>query len=138
MSKRSIIIIVVVTLILVAISLTTYYRDPEIKNIYLSELKTKPMPSTIEPLFYASSTSDIYLIIEAENLKTQHTLAVDWEKENQDGYSLVQHDTITPQTEGSGTITISMIKRDGSLQPGKYKVSVTLADQVVVAYFKIE
>ncbi|MCG9479347.1 MAG: hypothetical protein K9H14_03960 [Actinomycetia bacterium] len=139
MTKKSIIIIIVCTFILIAISVTTVYKEPKIKGIYVSSQNNMPENSILDPLFSSDSITDIFLLIEAENLKLDNMIEVSWKKYEDGDYIAVQHDTIYPENSGSGIITITMVKRNGLVPEGKYRVSVNLVNHpVLTTEFEIE
>lgn len=132
MTKKSIIIIIVCTFILIAISVTTVYKEPKIKDIYVSNQNVLPENRIINPQFSSDSITDLFLLIEVENLNLEDMIEVNWKKYEDGDYITVQHDTIYPDSSGSGIITITMIKRDGLVPEGKYRVMVNLVNQPVL------
>ncbi|MDZ7836615.1 MAG: hypothetical protein U5N58_01030 [Actinomycetota bacterium] len=78
-------------------------------------------------------------MIEVENLKLDNMIEVSWKKYEDGDYMTVQHDTIYPENSGSGIITITMVKRNGLVPEGKYRVSVNLVNHpVLTTEFELE
>ncbi len=141
MSKKSIIIIIVCTLIFIAASIATVYREPAIEAIYFSEQKILSGEELAKqsPYVFDSQAQDIYLIMEVKYLSPTHEIQVLWEQYDQQEYHTVQQDTLNPQEQGSGFITVTMAKRDGRIPEGRYRVVAVLNHkQRVTEYFEVQ
>ncbi len=128
MGKKSIIIIIVCTLLFVAASFVTTRREPALEALYLSPEKII-VPEALEgikPAAFRSDSPEIYLLIEVKHLTLENKIEVIWEKYEGDEYIVVQRDTIQPEQQGSGVISINMAKRDGRIPEGEYKVEAML------------
>jgi len=129
MDKKSIIIIIVCTLIFIAVSLSTVYREPAMEDIRLSDkeiLSGEDLTRLEAVPSFSSDAENIYLIIEVKYLVPEHEIEVIWEKYENGAYSIVQQDIIHPQRQGSGFITITMAKRDEIIPKGLSRVAAIL------------
>ena len=129
MSKRNIIILIVLTAILIAVSITTIRNEPDIENIYLSsdkDINTGKLEQNNDHYYFNDSNIDIYLIIKVKYLTTQDEIKVEWEKIEDNSFKIIQENTIHPEQKGSGKIVISLVKRNATHPPGKYTVDVFL------------
>ncbi|MBN2073389.1 MAG: hypothetical protein JW770_05535 [Actinobacteria bacterium] len=129
MSKRTVIILVICTVILVAASVTTIHQDPDISGISITsnkdinENEMQSLPGTVE---FKDPASDIYLVILVKYLTTDDRIIVRWHFDKNGKYGVVQQDSITPGNKGSGKIVISLAKKDNRHPEGNYRVEVIL------------
>ena len=140
MSKKSIIIIIVCTLIFIAVSIATVHREPAIEDIHLSDTKilSSEELALLDPPVFSKNTENIYLILEVQYLVPEHEIIIIWERYDQDKYILVQQDTINPQKQGSGFITITLAKRNEAFPEGIYRVEAILDNrQRLVKNFEV-
>ncbi|MGM0365778.1 MAG: hypothetical protein ACQEP5_04520 [Actinomycetota bacterium] len=140
MNKKSIIIIIVCTLIFIAVSLTTVYREPAIESIYLSEeeILSSEQLAELGKSTFSGNTENIYLIIEVKYLDVEHIINITWEKYENERYTIVQQDTVYPERQGSGFITITMAKRNEAIPEGTYRVEAILNNrQRMVKNFEV-
>ena len=132
MTRRTIVIILVITAIIAAVAFTTLKKEKTIEGVFLSDtydIKTEnPDEEAKEPYGFASS-SDIYVVILLENITVDDKISIQWKKIIENGELLVQEDTIIEKQEGSGPLIISLSKKNNIHEEGTYRIYVQLNDQ---------
>jgi len=127
-SKRTIILLVVITLVLVAIAFSGKESTKQVENVWVSdsseEIKENEDPPA-GPYRLSSGSETIYVIISAKKLETSDSIKVTWSS-NDTEPEVIQETTISPSKEGSGKISLSLIKKDGSYPEGDYFIKVYL------------
>lgn len=129
MSKRTIILLLVCTAILIAVSVTAIHHEPAISDIFISstkdisEAQMESLPASAE---FNDPASDIYLIILARYLTEDDSIEVRWHLKEGGKYRLVQEDSITPEKKGSGKIIVSLARKNSLHREGDYMVEVLL------------
>ncbi len=128
MSKKSIIVLVIFTIILIIISITTVHSKPDILAAYITDSKPPPEKDLEElplnPQF--SKPDDIFLIIQVEHIRVENEIKVIWKK-NENGKKIkIQEDKIIPAGNGSGILITSLAKRDKKIMEGQYEAEVFL------------
>lgn len=129
MSRKSIIILIVCTVILILVSITTVYSEPEIENLFISidkDLNHKHLAELEDNQIFYNTSSDIYLILMVKNLSIEDEIKVIFKKTDNNYQKIIQENIITPQKNGSGKITISLINKNNELTAGDYSVEVFL------------
>lgn len=128
MSKRNIIIIVILTIILVTAAVTLIYTKPSIEDIRLSSDKNPvtDKPEKNNSFNFKKSDTDIYLIIEVRHITAKDEIKVLWEKVENDSGEIIQKNIVYPENDGSGKIIISLVKKNDIYTPGTHTVTVYL------------
>jgi len=128
MSKRNIIIIVTLTIILIIAAVTIAYTKPDIENIYLSSDKNSSIDKSKQndSYHFKKLDTDIYLIIEVSHITTKDEIKVQWEKNENDHSYIIQKNIVYPEENGSGKIIVSLVKKNNIYTPGTYSVTVYL------------
>ena len=129
MSRRNIIILVVCTVILVIASITTIQKEPVVSGAFLSSNKD-PVQGEIKTeddhYYFKDPGADIYLILSVKNLNTSDQVKIKWKTVENGNEEIIQENTVYPDQDGSGTIVLSLIKRNDSYSPGIYRVDILL------------
>ena len=129
MSKRSIIILIICTIILIIVSITTVHNKPEIKDIYISSDKNLIFDESNynnEPLHIDSLKSNIYLTLVVKYLSTEDEIRINWKRVENNEEKIIQQNILHPEENGSGEIVVSLARKNQKLSPGTYRVDVFL------------
>ena len=127
MSARNIVIIIVITAIFVAIAFTLLQKEPGIEKVIITaspEFTGNEDTGSISSESSFDSNSDIFLVIFVKNIKKESTFKVKWSFVENGTEITVQEDSITSKKEGSGTVSVSLAKKNGLHQAGPYKTTV--------------
>jgi hypothetical protein len=126
MNKTNIIIIIICTAIIAAAAFFSFREEPFIRDIYLADSLDLghgfPLDEDIRD--FASRDSSIYLIIHVSDVEEGERLETEWVFLEDDGQGLIQTDDIVINNDGSGSIAVYLVKRDGLYAPGDYLVKV--------------
>lgn len=131
MSKRSIVILVISTIILIIVSITVVYNEPDIEDACISSSKSITQDQAKQndyDLGFDNLNSNIYLILTVKHLTKQDEIKIDWKRIENKTEETIQENVFNPKQDGSGKIIISLIKKNQKLTPGKYIVEVFLND----------
>jgi len=129
MSKRSIIILIICTIILIIVSVTTVYNKPEIKDIYISSNKNlifEESNNNNEPIHIDSLKSNIYLTLIVRYLSVEDEIKINWERVENNEEKIIQQNILHPEKSGSGEIVVSLVRKNQELIPGRYNVEIFL------------
>ena len=144
MSKRNIIILIICTIILIAVSVTTIKKEPEIDNIYLTGylVETLNVYSGVDislqdasgekeedartAEFFRTNDETIYLVIEASHLETEDFFEIKWSRITDSSREIIQENRFNAENKGSGRIILSFVKIDNMYEKGNYAVEVSL------------
>jgi hypothetical protein len=126
MKKTSIIIAVIGAIILIAVAFLTLKEEPFIGKIYLSDaINTDEVSGeNLKITDFNSDSSDVYLVIPIKDVKTGENINVTWLYQKGSGYRVIQQDKIKIKNNGSGKISVYLLKRNNIYYPGDYKVIV--------------
>ena len=133
MNKRTIIILVLCTALIAAVTIISLRKDPAVTGLYLSDApalshneETDKEVAKVQE--FQSKGSDIYLIIGIRDLDTEDIIEVTWTIEDNDEDTVFQENTISPEVPGSGEIIIYLLKRNGEYPEGYYTIEAILND----------
>lgn len=127
MNTRNIVIIIVITAIFAAIAFTLFQREPEIEKVIITDsvdFSSDEEPEKISGESSFGRDSDIFLVIFVKNIKKESIFGIKWAYIEKGSEILLQEDSITVKNEGSGTVSVSLAKKDGMHKPGSYKTEV--------------
>lgn len=135
MSKRNIVIIVTLTIILIIAAVLIIYTKPDIENIYLSSDKNSGIDKQKQnnSYYFKKLDTNIYLIIVVRHITTKNEIKVLWEKIRNDSSEIIQKNIIYPEKNGSGKIIVSLIKKNDIYTPGTYNITVYLNGDMKVS-----
>ncbi|MBM3706508.1 MAG: hypothetical protein FJW66_08295 [Actinobacteria bacterium] len=141
MSRKSIIILVVITAIFGAVIFTLMQKNPGITKIIFSEnsLMTEEeieSYSETDPEF--DQSEQIYALLLVKNIPKGSTVDLQWKISENGTEELVQENSITLKEEGSGRIVVSLIQKNKSSRSGIYNVYVTIGELELKNSFKIK
>jgi hypothetical protein len=126
MKKTSIITAAICAFILIAVTFLTIKEEPCIGKIYLSHaINTDEFSEeNLKITDFNSDSSDIYLIIPVKDVEYGEKINVTWLYHKGSEYSVIQQDRIKIKNNGSGKISVYLLKRNNRYYPGDYKVIV--------------
>lgn len=131
MSKNGIVILVISTIILIIVSITVVYNEPDIEDACISSSKSITQDQAKQNDYDLGSdnlNSNIYLILTVKHLTKQDEIKIDWKRIENKTEETIQKNIFNPKQGGSGKIIISLVKKNQKLIPGKYIVEVSLND----------
>ena len=126
MSRKNIIILIVITLFIGLIAYTFLQEKTEIKKVIFTENKSMS-DDEVEKFdntkdFEFSTNSQIYAVIIVSNMKKSDKLKIDWYCNS----NLYQQNSFEAKEEGLAKIIVSLIKKENQNQKGNYQVKVSL------------
>jgi|GEM_PF-3121373 len=127
MNARNIAIIIVITAIFAAIAFTMLQKEPGIEKVIITGtpgFTGNEDPGSISSTDSFNSNADIFIVIFVKNIKKDSVFKVTWTYFENGTEVPVQEDLITSNKEGSGTVSVSLAKKDGLHKPGAYKTTV--------------
>ena len=140
MTRKSIIILIIITALFAATAYTLLQKNPEIEKIIFSEnnlLTEKEIEVYNENNPEFDSEKQIYAILLVKNLLKGSVIEVKWKINEIDAEELVQENSITVKDEGSGKIVVSLVQKNRSNRSGEYNVYVTMGEQKLKSSFNI-
>ncbi len=129
MSRKTIIILIVIAAIFVIVAFSTTKKEPSIEKAYISDnnnLSEKELGEIDSKNKLYDTKSNIYLIIFVKNLTKENELKITWKKIDNSTEKIVQENLLKPENDGSGKIIISLIRKNQVYTPGTYKVGILL------------
>jgi hypothetical protein len=129
MSRKTIIILIVIAAIFVIVAFATTKKEPSIEKAYISDnnnLSEKELGEIDSKNKLYDTKSNIYLIIFAKNFIKENELKITWKKIDNSTEKIVQENLLKPENDGSGKIIISLIRKNQVYIPGTYKVEILL------------
>ncbi len=126
MNKTNIIIIIICTAIIAAAAYLSLREEPLIRDIYLADSLDPGhgFPRDEDIRHFDSSDPGIYLIIQVSDIEEGQRLKTEWVFLGDGGQSIMQTDDIVINDDGSGSIAVYLVKRDGLYAPGDYLVKI--------------
>jgi len=142
MSRKNIIILLVIAAIFAAIAFTLFQKNPGIERVVISEdagITGSYTYSGDPPVPAFSKNSQLYAVIFIKNAKTDDMINIKWINKKNDDEAIVQENQLTlKKEEGSGKIAVSLAKKDSTYQEGSYIVKVNYRDQEFISEFEIK
>jgi len=129
MTKRTIIIILVITVIIALIAFTTLKKEKTIEKVLLSDsysIETDESDTVVKELDEFESSSEIYAVIMLKNITLDDSINIQWKRIEETRELLVQEDALIEKQEGSGPLVISLAKKNDEHESGTYKIYVKL------------
>lgn len=135
MSRKAIVILIVITAIFAAIAFSSVKASPSIENALItdndkfSETELDAYEGQTEDFIFTSGASlNIYAVIFVKNITSKDQIGLKWIIEDGGTEKTIQEESIKPEGDGSGKIVISLAKKDGGYETGNYKAILTLND----------
>jgi len=131
MSKRSVVILIVCTIILAIASVVTIYNEPEIESAHISSdinLALDESKQNGGVSYFDDLDSNIYLILAVKNLSAEDEIKINWKILEDNSEKIIQKNIIQPEESGSGKMIVSLVRKNKKLIPCSYAVEVFLND----------
>jgi len=142
MSRKNIIILLVIAAIFAAIAFTLFQKNPGIERIVISEdaeITESYTYSDDLPVPVFSKSSQLYAVIFIKNAKTDDIINIKWINKKNGNEAIVQENQVVlKKDEGSGKIAVSLAKKDSTYQEGRYTIKVNYRDQEFISEFEIK
>ncbi len=135
MSRKAIIILIVITAIFAIIAFSSVKTSPSIENVIitdndnLSEKELSSDPSQNKDIvFNGNPDLNIYAVIFVKDITENDQIKLKWIFEVNNSEMTIQEDLIKPENNGSGQMVISLAKKDNGFEIGNYKAVLSLND----------
>jgi len=123
MSKRSVVILIVCTIILAIASVVTIYNEPEIESAHISSdinLALDESKQNGGVSYFDDLDSNIYLILAVKNLSAEDEIKINWKILEDNSEKIIQKNIIQPEESGSGKMIVSLVRKNKKLIPCSY------------------
>jgi len=135
MSRKAIIILIVITALFVIIAFVSAETSPSIENVFITdnnklsknELSNNSTQNK-DTVFTVDPGLNIYAIIFVKDLTEKDQIKLNWIFEENSSEKIIQEDLIKPEADGSGQIVVSLARKDNGFENGSYKVVLSLND----------
>ena len=131
MTRRTITLLIIITVIIGVIAFVTLNKEASIENVILTDdYSTEKSEAEIIENESAefNSSSNIYAVILLKNITIDDSINICWKKIEKSQETLIQEDIIIEKQKGSGHLVVSMIKKNDKHENGNYKLYVKLND----------
>ena len=135
MSRKAIVILIVITAIFTTIAFVSVKTSPSIENAFitdnnkLSEKELSNVFSQNKDIVFTSNPSlNIYTVIFVKDITEKDQIKLKWIFEDGSSEKTIQEDLIQPKNNGSGQIVVSLAKKDNRFENGNYKAVLILND----------
>jgi hypothetical protein len=135
MSRRAIVIIIVITAIVVMLAFVSANTSPSIKNAFITDnnkLSEKELGDDFnlnkDATFTSNPSLNIYAIIFVKDITEKDQIKLKWIIEGDSSEKIIQEDLIKPASNGSGQIVVPLAKKDNGFENGNYQVVLSLDD----------
>lgn len=135
MTRRSIVLILVITAIITSIAFISLSKEKAIDYVVLSKNSDVYLDKTdisSNESYVFESNSEIYAIIMLKNIKTNDRINVKWKKIEENKEILIQEDNIIEKNEGSGPLVISLLRKNNKHNPGNYILYTSLNENPAI------
>lgn len=131
MSKTVIAIITISTAIVAAVVFFTLREPPGMDDIYVvsSQDIGEIIPREKEGREFPASGPGVYLVIPVDDVLPGDMIRVEWAYDDGSGYEIIQKDRIEIEDDGSGHITVYLLKRDSVYAEGDYMAKAYYNDR---------
>ena len=135
MSRKAIIILIVITAIFVIIAFVSVKTSPSIENAFITDnnkLSEKELSGDFSQnndiVFTDNPGLNIYAVIFIKDITEKDQIKLEWIFEDGSSEKTIQEDLIKPDSNGSGQIVVSLAKKDNGFENGNYKAVLSLND----------
>lgn len=133
MSRKAIIILILITAIFIIIAFISDKTSPSIKNAFVTDnnkLSEKELNNDLSQnkdiVFTGSPGLNIYAVIFVKDITEKDQIKLKWIFEDDSSEEIIQEDLIKPANSGSGQIVVSLAKKDNGFEYGSYKAVFSL------------
>jgi hypothetical protein len=135
MSRKAIIILIVITAIFAIIAFVSVKTSPSIENAFITDnnkLSEKELSNDFSQnkdiVFTGNPGLNIYTVIFVKDITEKDQIKLKWIFEDGSCQKTIQEDLIKPASNGSGQIVVSLAKKDNGFENGSYKAVLSLND----------
>ena len=135
MSRKAIIILIVITAIFAIIAFVSVKTSPSIENAFITDnnkLTEKELSNDLSQnkdiVFTGNPGLNIYAVIFVKDITEKDQIKLKWVFEDGSSEKTIQEDLIKPASNGSGQIVVSLAKKDNGFENGNYKAVISLND----------
>lgn len=135
MSRKAIIILIVITAIFAIIAFVSVKTSPSIENAFITDnnkLSEKELSNDFSQnkdiVFTGNPGLNIYAVIFVKDITEKDQIKLKWIFEDDSSEKTIQEDLIKPENNGSGQIVVSLAEKDNGFENGNYKVVLSLND----------
>ncbi|MBE3090529.1 MAG: hypothetical protein IMZ45_05785 [Actinobacteria bacterium] len=135
MSRKAIIILIVITAIFAIIAFVSVKTSPSIENAFITDnnkLSEKELSNDFSQnkdiVFTGNPSLNIYAVIFVKDITEKDQIKLKWIFEDDSSEKTIQEDLIKPENNGSGQIVVSLAKKDNGFENGNYKAVLSLND----------
>lgn len=142
MNIKNIAILIIITAIFAAIAFTLIKKEPQIEKAIVTDslnFSENDLRKGSADINTFNTDSDVYLILLVKDLKKESNFKIRWIRTESGADEIIQEDSIHTKKEGSGTLSLSLSKKDNRYQPGFYTVNITFEDkEPVIKEFNVK
>jgi len=135
MSRKAIIILIVITALFAIIAFVSVKTSPSIENAFITDnnkLTEKELSNDLSQnkdiVFTGNPGLNIYAVIFVKDITEKDQIKLKWVFEDGSSEKTIQEDLIKPASNGSGQIVVSLAKKDNGFENGNYKAVISLND----------
>jgi len=135
MSRKAIIILIVITALFAIIAFVSVKTSPSIENAFITDnnkLTEKELSNDLSQnkdiVFTGNPGLNIYAVIFVKDITEKDQIKLKWVFEDGSSEKTIQEDLIKPASNGSGQIVVSLAKKDNGFENGNYKAAISLND----------
>lgn len=135
MSRKAIIILIVITALFAIIAFVSVKTSPSIENAFITDnnkLTEKELSNDLSQnkdiVFTGNPGLNIYAVIFVKDITEKDQIKLKWVFEDGSSQKTIQEDLIKPASNGSGQIVVSLAKKDNGFENGNYKAVISLND----------
>ena len=135
MSRKAIIILIVITALFAIIAFVSVKTSPSIENAFITDnnkLTEKELSNDFSQnkdiVFTGNPGLNIYAAIFVKDITEKDQIKLKWVFEDGSSQKTIQEDLIKPASSGSGQIVVSLAKKDNGFENGNYKAVISLND----------
>ena len=135
MSRKAIIILIVITALFAIIAFVSVKTSPSIENAFITDSKklsekelSNDFSQNKDIVFTGDPSLNIYAVIFVKNITEKDQIKLKWIFEDGSSEKTIQEDLIKPENNGSGQIVVPLAKKDNGFENGSYKAVISLND----------
>lgn len=133
MSRKAIIILILITAIFIIIAFVSGETSPSIENAFITDnnkLSEKDLSNVFSQnndiVFTGKPGLNIYAVIFVKDITEKDQIKLKWIFEDGNSEKTIQEDLINPENNGSGQIVVPLAKKDNGFENGSYKAVFSL------------
>jgi hypothetical protein len=134
-SRKAIVILIVITAIFIIIAFVSAETSPSIVNVFITDndnLSEKELNNNFgqnkDAVFTSDPVLNIYAVIFVKDITEKDQIKLKWIFGDASSEKTIQEDLIKPANNGSGQIVVTLVKKDSEFENGSYKAVLSLND----------